>query len=104
VYADQLSKASLVIELLSHEDIDDTSAAEHFFKDLAEFNQVQGDWTLSLLLTNLQARQTEIFFSKSLQSQECVPSLGPEVSRCLLIGRQLVEKDHRSSPPVLVYS
>lgn len=37
---DKLSNSTVIVEILSQEDISDENAPDYFFQDLAEFNKV----------------------------------------------------------------
>mmetsp|Transcript_14775 Transcript_14775/g.22258 ORF Transcript_14775/g.22258 Transcript_14775/m.22258 type:complete len:194 (+) Transcript_14775:90-671(+) len=80
VYVDKTSNTSVIVEILSRQDVSDASAPQFFFDDLVEFNR---------------AKASEVYYSKVDVSSSCIPSIDASKSRCLLIGRQEVEKDHR---------
>jgi hypothetical protein len=42
VFADEASEASIIVEILGYEDsVSDEAAAEYYFRDMAETNQVK---------------------------------------------------------------
>lgn len=82
VFVDQLTNASVTIEILAREDeVEDERAAKYFFDDLADFNQAE---------------------SKSIMYHKPPTGLGDimegsdvSADKCFLIGRQKVPKDHQ---------
>jgi len=79
VFVDRSTEASLIVELLNHEDnVANESAAHYYFEDLAECNE---------------ASNVQVISNQIVTDNEFIPSLRCySYAKCMLIGKQSVVK------------